>query len=143
MLKNISFLTLAFFLLFTSCADPENIEIDMDIPSMVSKGEDFIITTTVTNTAEKSQELVSIDVSDKYLEGVIVESTDPDHISSEHIPIDNSVSYRFEKDLDSGESMEVTFYCKAITTGDFSGDFDFCINSDINFLSRMARTVVE
>jgi hypothetical protein len=139
----ISLLTLIIFTFLAACTEIKDIHIEMDLPLKVQNDNEFIITVKLKNLADKSQELVSIDIGDDYLKGIAIIKTEPSYNNSIHIPIDNSVSYSFEKDVASGDSIVVRFYCKTILVGDFSDEIDFCINSDYNFLTKMARTIVE
>jgi len=126
-----------------ACSEIENVDVFIDSPTIVQLDDDFEITMKLVNTANKSQKLVSIDISDKYLKGVIVAKTAPEYKESTHIPIDNSMSYIFRHSLPPGDTVTVTLYCKAVDTGDFSGSFDFCINSDFNFMSKNVRTLIK
>jgi LEA14-like dessication related protein len=138
-----SLLTLIIFMLFTACTEIKDIDIEMDLPIKVQNDNEFIITVKLKNLAAKSQELVSIDIGDDYLKGIVIIKTEPSYTESIHVPIDNSVSYSFGKDIEPGDSIEVRFHCKTVLVGDFSDDIDFCINSDYNFLTKIARTIVE
>jgi hypothetical protein len=135
-------LTLAIFTIW-GCSDPKNIIISMDAPLEVNQGEEFTIVVSLKNMANKPQELVAIDIADRYLDGIGVVSTKPPFIESEHIPIDNTMSYKFKREIPSNSNQIVEIKAKAIEEGEYKGDFDFCINSEFNFLSQSARTIVK
>lgn len=118
-------------------------EIGIQAPSNVRKGDNFVVTATVRNSASKPQTLVSLDVGDKYLEGIAILKTDPNHQEATHIPIDNTMSYVFNLPLKPGEARQILLYAKAVKAGDYYSEIDFCINSDTSFLSKTVRTVVE
>ncbi len=126
-----------------SAADPENVVIDVDAPISTKVGDEFEITVKITNTDTKSQSLVSVDVGDEYLEGIAITRTVPNYTNLTHIPIDNSMSYEYDRDIASGEEMIITMYAKALKSGDYNGDIDICINSEMSFLTRSLRTYVE
>lgn len=125
------------------CADPENVEIAVEAPALVKKGQKFEVKARVKNTASETQRLVSLDIGDKYLAGVKIEAAQPPYSESMHIPLDNSMSYTFELELQPNEERVVTFQAVALKPGDFRDEVDFCINSPISFLSQQVRTVVE
>jgi hypothetical protein len=143
MKNKLSVLTLIIFVLIAACAEIKDIDVELDVPVKVQNDEEFIITALLKNSADKSQELVSIDVGDNYLKGIAILKTEPSYLESMHVPIDNSVSYSIRKVIAAGDSVVVKLYCKAVSTGDFSDDIDFCINSEFNFIGKVARTIVE
>ena len=141
--KLITYLSVIYLAgLLSSCGGVEGIDIKMNIPITVNTNEEFVTQITVTNTLNNSQTLVSIDIGDKYLEGIALLKTEPDFTEQMHVPIDNSVSYSFGKEIGSQESITIDLYWKALYEGEFSDDIDFCINSDFTFISKGARTKV-
>ncbi len=135
---------LAMALSLHGCASPSDVTIKIaDAPVEVRQGQRFSFTCTVTNTAEKDQELVSLDVADEYLEGIVVVGTDPAFKEATHIPLDNTMSYGYNIPLVRGKPVNVVFDCYAAKPGDYSGEVDFCINNDSSFLSYPIRTIVK
>lgn len=134
---------LMMVILLAGCGSPEDIHVGVESPLNVSQGDEFIILSTVQNTASKKQELVSIDIADSYLDGIAILRTEPDHREATHVPIDNTMSYVFKLPIAAGEQKVIKFYAKAIKHGDHNAEIDFCINSGISFLSRSIRTIVE
>ena len=57
--------------------EPENITVDMTLPVEVAKGDEFVMEVQVTNSANEPQELNSIDIDVSYLDGVIINRTEP------------------------------------------------------------------
>ncbi|MCP4255413.1 MAG: hypothetical protein GY775_18815 [Candidatus Scalindua sp.] len=53
------------------------------------------------------------------------------------------MSYVYDSDIASGEEMIVTMFAKALKSGDYNGDIDICINSEMSFLTRSLHTYVE
>ena len=128
--------------IFSSCGEVEGIDINLDIPVVVDLDEEFVTQVTITNKLTESQELVSIDVGDGYLEGIALIKTYPNYTDQIHIPLDNTVSYSFGQDIGPHESITIDLHWRALSTGEFSDDIDFCINSELSFISRGARTKV-
>ncbi len=122
---------------------PENISVDILAPLQVKKGDEFVITACVSNSAKNGQTLVSLDIGDKYMEGIAILKTDPNHKEASHVPIDNTMSYVFRLPVQPGEEKRVLLHAKAIKAGDFNSEIDFCINSDVMFLTKGVRTIVE
>lgn len=122
---------------------PENIEVSVDAPTRVTAGETFLISARARNTGDDDRRLVDLDLADEYLEGILILDTEPDYRDSMHVPIDNTVSYKFELPIPPGGVAEVMLEAQALRAGDFAGDFDFCIDSETSCLSSHVRTVVD
>jgi hypothetical protein len=121
---------------------PSNVELFVDAPATVQEGQDFTIVVRVKNTAPETQTFVDLDIADEYLEGIVIKSTQPAFSDAMHVPIDNTVSYSLGLPVPAGKEVKVTLRAAAVRSGDFSGDFDFCINSEITCLPYPVRTVV-
>ena len=121
----------------------ENIEVSVDAPASVKRGDKFTIVAHVRNTASREQKLIDLDIADEYLAGIALSASNPPAKGSTHIPLDNSISYHFERTIAAGQQLDITYQAEAVQSGDFRGDFDFCIGSDSNFITHSVRTVVE
>ena len=121
---------------------PENINIQVDAPLEVSNGDRFVVTIRIENTASETQVLHSIDVWDRYLEGIAIVSTEPAYRQSYHVPIDNTQAFEFYRDIGPYETITIKLNATAVSPGDFNSFFDACINSDISYLTYPIRTVV-
>lgn len=141
--KPLIFVLLILIISLNGCGSPKNIVVGVEAPLQVNNGDEFIIVATVKNTASKRQTLASLDLSDAYLDGIAILRTEPDNEESFHVPLDNTVSYVFKLPIEAGEQLEMKLHVKAIKQGDYSGDIDFCINSDTSFLSKSIRTIVQ
>ena len=123
-------------------APPEDVRVGVEAPAIVEAGESFTIVATVHNDAPTEQILTDLDVADEYLKGINIGASDPPFSDSMHIPIDNTRSYSFDLPIPPGGSISVTFEAVALHPGDYAGEIDFCINSDVSFVSSPVRTVV-
>lgn len=123
--------------------EPENIEVSVDAPARVVAGESFVIVASARNTGDEDRRLVDLDLADEYLEGFLILDTEPGFRDSMHVPIDNTVSYTFELAIPPGGVAEVMLEAQALDPGDYSGDFDFCIDSETSCLSSHVRTFVD
>ncbi len=123
--------------------EPEGVEVSVDAPARVTEGETFRIVARARNTGDEDRSLVDLDLADEYLEGIMILDTEPGNRGSMHVPIDNTVSYKFELPIPPGGTAEVTFEAQALAAGDFAGDFDFCIDSETTCLSSHVRTLVD
>jgi hypothetical protein len=121
---------------------PEGIEVSIEAPSEVRTGERFVAVARVRNTSDRAQTLNSIDVADEYLRGIVIERTVPAYRDAFHVPIDDTVAHGYDLVIAPGGEQVVTFELLAAHAGDWSGDFDFCINSDVHFVPWTVRTVV-
>ena len=122
---------------------PEDVEISIEAPTIVSPGEQFQIRARVVNTAPFTQVLIDLDIADEYLEGIVVESSIPKFSDAGHVPIDNTISYSFDIPIEAGAELIVIFDVFAAKVGDFSGEIDFCINDEGSCLPYPIRTIVE
>lgn len=121
-------------------AEPTGIEIGVTVPGTVSVGESFELLVRVGNTAGESQTLDSIDFAEEYLEGISIQSADPDFSDSFAYP--GFYSYTFERSIPAGGELTVQFRAQAEQAGDFDGAVDVCINSPVNCLRETVRTSV-
>jgi hypothetical protein len=89
------------------------------------------------------QYLVDLDVADEYLEGVVIESATPRFTDAFHVPLDNTISYSFDLPIEPGAEVLVVFVAYAAKVGDFSGEIDFCVNSEVICIPYPVRTIIE
>lgn len=90
---------------------------DVQYPLTVSKNQEFDITVTVKNNATKTQTLNSIEISDEYLEGI--EITTSDSINEGSYYFLTGQYYEYYYDIPPGEEEIITFRTKTIKAGDF------------------------
>jgi hypothetical protein len=122
---------------------PENINVDVNVPLLVSKGEPFAVVVTIENLIKESRLLDSIDIDDKYLEGIALTGAEPPFIESYPLSFLDQHSYTFEQEIPPTGILVVELNAIAVRTGDFSGQIDVCIDSASNCLPFAMRTVVE
>ncbi|NIR42737.1 MAG: hypothetical protein GWN99_02580 [Gemmatimonadetes bacterium] len=122
--------------------EPGDVEVAIEAPLEVSQGERFTIVVRVWNGAGKRRTLVDLDIADEYLNGIVIESSEPPFKDAMHVPIDNTLSYSFDIPIAAGEEAVVEFAAFAAHSGDFQGDIDFCIDSSVSCLSYPVRTLV-
>lgn len=122
--------------------DPEGVRVAVEAPLEVRAGERFTLVARVANAGSEPRRLVSIDVSESYLRGLAVESTAPPFTTAGHVPIDDTMTYALGIEVPPGQSREVEFRMFAAHAGDFAGELDFCIDSEVRCVSFPARTIV-
>jgi len=123
-------------------SDPPGVQVEVDGPSFVTMDEEFELTVTVENQREDEPfELSSIDLADVYLDGFMLLNTIPRARSSEHIPIDNTRSFAFNRSLPPGQSAQFTFRLKPVKAGIYRGDID--VVEGMRFTSVLAQTAVQ
>jgi hypothetical protein len=123
--------------------EPENVNISVDSPIQVTKGESVIIKVQVENFAAESQILHSIDISNSYLDGIAIKNALPPFVESYPIPYIDMESYTFEQEISSRTTLVVQFFGVAVKTGDYSGEIDVCINTESVCTTFLIRTIVE
>jgi len=122
--------------------DVEGVSIAVNTPLDVTVGETIILEVVIMNERENDPlSLSDIDISNAFLAGFTVISTQPTPKSSMHVPIDNSRSYTFNISIPAGESKTFKFTLRAETTGIYRGDVDVC--EGMRFITAMAQTVIK
>ncbi len=133
----------AAFLAMRSCVgEPTSVTVTAQAPLNVAQGSRFEIIAAVKNSSSKDRTLFDIDIADEYLRGIAIERSDPPYATTEHIPIDNTISHHFGLSIPAGGTIEVRFTAYAAHTGDFAGDIDFCIDRETSCSSYRVRTIV-
>lgn len=122
--------------------EPEEVNIDVNVPLQAQKGNRIMFTVTVQNTSTESQILDSIDISTDYLSGIPIEESQPRFIDDYPIPLVEYHSFTFQEMIGPGDTLVVRFFGFALKTGDFSGPFDVCVGSGSNCSTFTGRTVV-
>jgi hypothetical protein len=124
--------------------EPEGIRVDVDAPLLVTKGEPFIITVQVENTATEARVLDSIDIEATYLDGVGIQKVDPPYLSSSRIGWGTGFqTFLFQKMLLPGDGLAVHFHALGVKVGDYAGDLDVCVDDGVHCRTVVLRTVVE
>ena len=127
----------------TACASiPSGVRVWVEAPLRVRLGEEFHIAAVVQNDSSRSIELVDLDIADSYLRGIGIDSTVPRFIELMHVPVDNTMSYRFKLPAEPGQTLTVRINAVAEKAGTYQGDFDFCINSMMSCIYHTVTTVV-
>lgn len=122
---------------------PKDVTVQVNAPLHVTVKQEFVVEVRVQNTAARSQKLDSIDVGDRYLQGVAIQSTEPAFKQSMHVPLVNMQSYEYGQPIAAGGELVVKFHAVAVKAGDYSATMDICINSGSSCSSHPIRAVVE
>lgn len=121
---------------------PTGAAIRVEAPLQATVGEPFTLVVTATNNSDSKMQLVDVDVASSYVQGIAIKASEPQFSDSSHIPIDETVSYSLDLPIPPRGSVTVRFEAVGVSTGDFSGDVDVCINGMASCLSQAVRTVV-
>jgi hypothetical protein len=133
---------LGFWFFSQATETPADISIQVSAPANANVGDDIIIEVTITNTGQQSRELNSIDIYTSYLDGVVIQRTSPTYDEFSDNLFGNFHSYYFYRQLPPGSTTTVQFFARAVMSGNFSGDLDVCIDSEIRCTSYFIRTVI-
>jgi len=140
-MKKLTLLILTPILLI-SCSTPQNIVVNIEAPTQAVIGEPFEIVITVENQSESSQTIQSIDIGNKYLEGILLSESNPAFTESWDFPAFGFMSFDYKTEIPASESTQVALTMEAILAGDYSASFDVCINTEANCIYNVVRTVV-
>jgi hypothetical protein len=125
---------------------PKDIEVTVDHPAQIERGEEIAIEIRITNTGPAAQQLVSIDFSMNYLDGIVIDRSEPDHTHTTQFDAlgggESFLSYYFDRSIAPGETLLVAFTGTAIHEGDFAGDISICVNSEYQCMNAAARTLI-
>ena len=137
----ICFMALIVALFVYAAGDIEGVTVTINAPMEVVKGEEFALVVNIQNTrASKPLKVSSIDIAEDYLQGFFFVSSDPTAKSSEHVPFDNSRSFKFDLEVPPGQTTAVTFNLRPTQAGVYRGDLDVC--EGMRFTTTLAQTSV-
>ncbi len=123
--------------------EPEDIAIQLDVPTNVTVNEEFTINFRIENSSSTSQIVDSIDFEAVYLEGFVITSSEPPFNEALTIPVFDYESYAFGSIIPNGEAVSITFNVVALQPGDYTGEVDVCINDGFSCTTRILRTVIQ
>ncbi len=122
---------------------PMNIELSVESPPVVQAGQDFEIRARVRNTAPETQKLVDFAFPQGYLKGVAIQASQPAFTESTAHPEGQILSYTFNLRIEPGAELELLLHAYAVAPGDYSGELDFSINSEVSTLSYPIHTLIK
>lgn len=121
---------------------PQNIEASVDAPERAIVNQPFVIKAKIHNTGHEEQKLLTIDFPDNFVQGIMIERTEPPFLQSRHNPGINTVSYKFNMRLQDGDERVIIIHATPLREGDYSGQVSFVVNADWSALSFPIQTVV-
>lgn len=121
---------------------PAGIEIEVGAPPQVPVDEPFAVDIRVTNETTAVHTIHSIDVSDSYLAGITVTSSEPPFTDSYAVPLVGFYSYTFNQSIPIRDARQVTMVMVGEEVGTFAGQIDVCIDSGSNCRSFAVETAV-
>ena len=122
--------------------DVEGVAVTINTPMDVTVGETFKLAISVKNERKgEVLQLSDIDIADEYLNAFTVISVNPHPKSQMHVPIDNSLSYTFDRKIGAGKTEVFTWELRAEKAGIHRGDVDVC--EGMQFVTSQAQTVVK
>ena len=120
---------------------PQDIEIRVDAPLVVNQGEPFEIKLHAQNKGNTQVTLVAIDISQEYLRGIVIDSSDPPFSASEEIFW--IVSHFYNLSIPAGQEIEITLQAHGEVQGNYYEWFSFCIDSEMTCLDYEVLTTVQ
>lgn len=114
--------------------------ISVDAPARVTEDAIFQLVAKVENPTDETLTLGSIDIYDSLINGFEVMSVDPEPESTD--PSFGFATFYFSQELPPGAVHTVVFELRAVETGVWTGDVDFCTPSE-NFVTATKTIVVE
>lgn len=140
----VGLLLLVIFILFVAhvAKDPEGMRIAVNAPATVANGKEFAVVISVINERkDKPIQVGDIDISEDYLKGFTVVSSQPAFVSSTKNGILNNRTFTFNQAVAPGSTNEFTFKLLGRKVGKYSGDVD--ISEGMRMLTMIVETQVE
>jgi len=126
---------------------PENAGVVMDVPLEAAVGDGIELNISVTNTGSTTMQLMSIDISLNYLNGIAIDHATPAYTgSSQYDSLGGGETFQtfsFRRSIAAGETLTILFSGVAVSAGDYSGSVSVCIDSGINCAINIVRTVIK
>ena len=125
---------LAIFLggnLLGRAQEPDFIRVRINTPEQIAVNEPFAMQIIIQNVAPEEILLHSIDISNPYLETITLTNISPVPTQERNIPIVDFSSYQFEQTIPAGGTQIVTLDFIGKESGDFSGEFDVCVEASV------------
>ena len=126
---------------------PDNANVVMDVPLEAAVGDEIEFNISVTNTGSTTVQLMSIDISLKYLNGIAIDHATPAYTGSSQYDAlgggETFQTFSFRRSIAAGEPLTILFSGLAVSAGDYSGSVSVCIDSDINCAINIVRTVIK
>lgn len=119
---------------------PEGVLVQVDAPSRVTPGEEFVIVIQIDNTTNDDHVVNSIDIWDGYTEGISIDDSAPGWRSV--FPSFGFTTYEFMTTVQAGTKKNIKLTATAQYEGDFGGGVDVCFNNEVACVQDQIRTVV-
>ena len=126
---------------------PQYTGVMLDSPLEAAVGDPIELRVSVENSGSTPMQLMSIDISLNYLNGIAIDHTDPAFTESSQFDAlgggETFQTFYFHRSIAPGETLTILFSGVAVSAGDYSGSLDVCIDSEFNCATNIVRTVIK
>lgn len=126
---------------------PTNTDVVIGVPLEAAVGDQIELTVSIANSGSTAMQLMSIDISLNYLNGIAIDHTDPAFTESSQFNAlgggETFQTFYFHQSIAPGNTLTILFNGVAVAAGDYSGSVDVCIDSDFNCATNIVRTVIK
>jgi uncharacterized protein YceK len=129
--------------LLSGCATVEDVRVSVEEPASVTLGETFEVSVTIENLGTGDRLLTSVDIGDKYLEGMTLYGSEPSWTEAWDFGWVGFQSYDYQMNIPSGESLNLVYSFEAMLTGNYEGALDVCLDTEYECVYNTMFTVVE
>ena len=132
------------FILFVAhvAKDPEGMKIAVDAPTTVARDKEFELVISVSNERKnKPLQVADIDISEDYLKGFSVVTSEPKFVSSTKNGLLKNRTFTFNQSVAAGGTNTFTFKLLGRKVGKYSGEID--ISEGMRMLTMVVETQVE
>ncbi len=112
------------------------VDFSYDSPETAMVGEPFDVSVTLTNVDSEVHTLLDLEVGDTFLETISLQGTDPEYSDSYHLPVWDLMFYNYFTEIPVGESFDVVMTFVPTEVGEFSGQFNACVDSEGNCIEK-------
>lgn len=123
--------------------DLDGITVEINSPETVTIDDTFTFGVDIHNTQDRSRSLRSIDIKRSFLEGLDITDINLERSYEYYVESIDEDIFEFNTPLEPNESLTIVFTATAKKTGNFSGDFDVCIDNDINCAFETISVVIQ
>jgi hypothetical protein len=125
--------------------EPQDLTIDHSIPYQVTRGEEFELVLTLTNTGDTDIYIGDIDLDEalggSILDGAITLSTDPE--MERDFSLSGIKTFKYNRTIPAGATRVVVFRLQAVSVGEYGGSVGAYVGDLAARIDYVGITIVE
>ena len=122
--------------------EPASMDAVVHAPSQVRVGEEFRVTVDIRNDDAGSHTLTAVVLDDAYLNGVMLERTEPPFSETQHGAANPIQMYLLSLGVPSGTTQQLLLVARGRTVGQFHSELELVFDHGASHFTREIDTVV-